>query len=204
LDAVRRAYGDMAGAYTDRFGTTAQVDPDDLARITRRLAIRPGVVADAGCGPGHLTAHLQLQGVDAIGIDLVPELLGHARAAHPHGSYVRGSMERLPVPDGSLAGVLAWYSLIHLPPDALDGVLAELRRAVRSGATLVVGFFDGGEHAAFEHKVATAYFWPVDELGRRLEQVGFTEVERWQRPAVPSGPRAHAAIVATADEPTPP
>ncbi len=187
----------MAAPYIDLFGTMAQVDPDDLAAITRHLAI-PGAVVDAGCGPGHLTADLRSLGVDVIGVDLVPEFLDHARATHPDGSYLRGSMHRLPVPDGSLTGVLAWYSLIHLPPDELDEVLAELRRAARPGAPLVVGFFDGEENAAFDHKVTTAWFWPADDLARRLEQAGFTEVERWQRPAVPSGPRAHAAIVAIA------
>jgi SAM-dependent methyltransferase len=197
VEAVRQAYGSKAERYIDRFGTTAQVDAEDLALIERRLSIRPGAVLDVGCGPGHLTEHLRALGIDATGIDLAPEFVEHARATNPHGRYEIGSMDRLPVPDHAMAGLLAWYSLIHLSPDALDGVLTEFRRAIAPAGMLVVGFFDGDEVAPFDHKVVRAWFWPVDELAARLRQAGFTEVERQQRPAQGVS-RPHAAIAAVA------
>jgi len=199
LEPVRRAYGLVAEQYIDLFGTISAVHADDLDLITRHLSIRPGTVLDAGCGPGHLTTHLRSLGTDAVGIDPVPEFIDHARAAHPDGRYWLGSMRELPVADHALAGIVSWYSLIHLPPAELDGVLAELRRALKPGGTLVTGFFDGDQIEAFDHKVVTAYRWPVDELAARLRRAGFTEIEREQRPgnAAP-GPRPHAAIVAIA------
>ena len=139
MEAVRDAYGVQAERYIELFGTIDQVHPDDLALIVRHLSIRPGTVLDVGCGPGHITEHLRCLDVDATGIDLVPEFIEHARAARPHGRYELGSMVRLPVPDRSVLGILAYYSLIHLPPDDLDGVLAELRRAMVPGGTLVAG-----------------------------------------------------------------
>ncbi|HMG41017.1 MAG TPA: class I SAM-dependent methyltransferase, partial [Acidimicrobiales bacterium] len=158
-----------------------------------------GAVLDVGCGPGHLTAHLRSLEVDATGLDLVPEFIDHARVTHPDGRYALGSMHQLPAPDRSIAGILAWYSLIHLPPDDLDGVLAELRRAMAPAGTLVVGFFDGDEVVAFEHKVTTAYYWPADAFAERLRQAGFTEIERQRRPGVAEpGHRPHAAIAAIA------
>ncbi|CAN5559518.1 class I SAM-dependent methyltransferase [soil metagenome] len=173
---------------------------DDLALIVEHLSIWPGAVLDVGCGPGHLTAHLRSLGVDATGIDLVPEFVEHACTANLDGRYVLGSLHRLPLADHTVVGLLAWYSLIHVPPDHLAGLLAELRRATAHGGTLVVGFFDGDEVEAFEHKVVTAYRWPVEELAARLREAGFTEVARRQRPADPDlGHRPHAALVAVAD-----
>lgn len=199
MERVRQAYGELADRYVGLFGSIGQVHPDDLAMIGRYLSIRPGAVLDVGCGPGHLTAHLRSIGVDASGIDLVPEFIDHARTAHPEGRYELGSMHDLDAPDGSVAGILAWYSLIHVPPDELDAVLTELRRVVVPGGTLVVGFFDGEAVAAFDHKVVQAYFWPVDELSARLYRAGFTEVERLVRPgAAEPGCRPHAVIAATA------
>ena len=189
----------MAERYIELFGSCAQVHADDVGLIVRHLSIRPGAVLDVGCGPGHLTAYLRSLDVDATGIDLVPEFIDHARATHPDGRYELGSMHRLPVPNGSVAGMLAWYSLIHVPPDDLDRVLAELRRSMAPAGTLVAGFFDGDEVVPFEHQVVTAYFWPVDELSARLERAGFVDVERRRRPSVPEpGHRPHAAIVAIA------
>jgi hypothetical protein len=64
---------------------------------------------------------------------------------------------------------------------------------------LVVGFFDGDEVVAFEHRVVTAYYWPVDAFAEPLRQAGFTEIERRRRPGVAApGRRPHAAIAAIA------
>ena len=104
------------------------------------------------------------------------------------------------VPDQSVDGILAWYSLIHLPPDDLDSALAELRRVIVPGGTLVAGFCDGNEVSAVDHKVVTAYYWPIDQLSARLQRAGFREVERQRRTSVAdTGIRPHAAIAAIAD-----
>jgi SAM-dependent methyltransferase len=199
VEPVRRAYAAIAAQYIDLFGHRDQVHADDLALMARHLSLRAGAVLDVGCGPGHLTEYLCSLPVDATGIDVVPEFVDHARASSPDGRYELGSMDRLPVPDGAVAGVLAWYSLIHVPPGELDGVLAELRRVMAPAGTLVTGFFDGDEVGAFDHKVTTAYTWPVDVLSDRLRRAGFTEVERRRRPGVAeAGRRPHAAIVAVA------
>jgi SAM-dependent methyltransferase len=196
VEQVRDAYASVADLYIELFGTSRQVDADDLAFIGRHLSIEHGTVLDAGCGPGHLTGYLRSLGVDATGIDLVPEFIAHAKAAHPTGDYRLGSMKRLDMDGGSIAGILSWYSTIHLPPRDLDGVLAEFRRVLTPAGALVVGFFDADEFAAFDHKVVTAYRWPVDEFSERLARAGFTEVERQQRPS-DGRHRPHAAIAAS-------
>lgn len=200
MDEVREAYTAWSEPYIELFGSISAVAAEDLALITRNLSIRPGVVLDAGCGPGHLTAHLRSVGMDAIGVDMVPEFIEHARTAHPDGRYGLGSMFRLPIPDRSVAGIVAWYSLIHVIPAELDRALSELRRVMIAGGMLVAGFFDGNEVLAFEHKVVTAYTWPVDEFSSRLRRAGFVEVERLSRPGnVRDGVRPHAGLAAMAN-----
>jgi SAM-dependent methyltransferase len=200
MDQIRDAYTSVAGLYIDLFGTPEKVHADDLDLIERHLAIPGATVLDVGCGPGHITGHLRARGVNAIGIDLVPKFLAHARATHPDGDYRLGSMTSLDVPDGSVAGILSWYSTIHFAPADLDGVFAEFRRVLAPGGTLVIGFFGGGDEiAAFDHKVTTAYRWPVDAFSAVLARAGFTEVERRQRPADDRArPPAAIAAVLTA------
>lgn len=199
VERVRDAYTAMAEQYIERFATTDTGHPEDRALIVRHLTIPTGVVLDVGCGPGHWTDHLRSLGVDAIGFDLVPAFIDHARRTFPAGCYGLGSAPQLPVPDGAVAGILAWYSLIHLPPDDLDGVLAELRRVMAPDGRLVVGFFDGPELGRFDHKVITASYLPADWVAERLQRAGFHEIERRCRTdTTPNGQRDQGAIAALA------
>jgi SAM-dependent methyltransferase len=200
LARVRDAYSSVADRYIELFGTTPQVHADDLAFIARHLSDRPGTVLDLGCGPGHLTGYLRSLGVDAVGIDLVPEFIAHARATHPDGEYHLGSMASLDAENRSVAGILTFYSLIHLPPAELDAVLEEFRRVLAPAGKLVAGFFDGAEVAAFDHTVVTAYRWPVGEFSERLARAGFTEVEHQRRPG-DDNHRPHAIIAAVVGQP---
>jgi hypothetical protein len=42
-----------------------------------------------------------------------------------------------------LGGIVAWYSLIHVPDDAIVPVLAGFGRALRPGSPLLIGFHAG-------------------------------------------------------------
>lgn len=194
---MQQAYSLLAQRYIDAVGSLEHVHPDDLAFLDRHLRPVSGPVLDLGCGPGHLTGYLRSTHPDVTGIDLVPEFLEHARMNHPSARFEVGSildLDGVRTP-GSVAGALAWYSLIHLEPEHLDDALTAVRRVLAPGGTLVVGFFDGPEVEPFAHKVTTAYRWPVDEMARRLARAGLVEHDRVQRAPEGDG-RPHAAIAA--------
>ena len=137
---------------------------------------------------------------EVTGIDIVAEFIDHARAAHLGPEFHRGSMTEVGAAEHSVAGILSWYSTIHLPPLELDRAFTEFRRLLAPGGMLVVGFFDSDDDdvAAFDHTVITAYRWPADVLAEHLAAAGFTEVERLHH-QVPDRPdRRYAAIVARA------
>ncbi|HEY1823940.1 MAG TPA: class I SAM-dependent methyltransferase [Trebonia sp.] len=102
-----------------------------------------GTVADVGCGPGRITAHLRQLGVDAFGIDLSPGMIAVARRDHPGLRFDLGSMTELALADASMAGLVAWYSLIHVPDDEVSSVFAHFRRVLRPGGPLLLGFHVG-------------------------------------------------------------
>ncbi|MEU0544708.1 class I SAM-dependent methyltransferase [Nocardia sp. NPDC005978] len=102
-----------------------------------------GPVADVGCGAGRITAHLCGLGVDAFGIDLSPKMIDVARGEYPGLRFDVGSMTDLDLADGSMAGLVAWYSVIHVPDDDLDVVFDHFRRVLRPGGPLLVGFHVG-------------------------------------------------------------
>lgn len=196
---MRDAYASRAADYTAFVAGEWHRHQDDLALVRRHLVGLPGPVLDLGCGPGHWTAHLHGLGVDVTGVDVVPEFVAQARATYPGPEFVLADMTELDQPGSGVAGILAWYSTIHLLPGELDGALAGFRRLLAPSGTLVVGFFDSDDGvAAFDHAVHRAYRWPADVLSARLDRAGLVEVERSTRRTPERPDRVHAAIAARA------
>jgi SAM-dependent methyltransferase len=104
-----------------------------------------GPVADVGCGPGYVTGYLHDAGVDAFGIDLSPEMVAIARRDYPELRFEVGTMTDLDLADDSVAGVVAFWSVIHVPDHAIPGVFEEFHRVLRPEGLLLVGFHVGDE-----------------------------------------------------------
>lgn len=191
---VRDSYEARADEYIDILG-----DVEAMSQVDRQLiedwaqSVR-GCIVDAGSGPGHWTAHLQDLGVDIKGIDLVQAFIDSARLRFPQVKFQQGSIDALLIKKGELTGLLAWYSVIHIEPNRLISILREFARCVAPGGSLLIGFFEGPKIEAFNHAVTTAYFWPVVEMSRLLDESGFETVEVHTR--VDIGSRPHAAIIA--------
>ncbi|WP_329575005.1 class I SAM-dependent methyltransferase [Kitasatospora sp. NBC_01250] len=139
-----------------------------------------GPVADVGCGPGHITAHLDELSLDAFGIDLSPAMIDVARRDHPGLRFEVGSMTDLDLADESVAGLLAFWSLIHIPDDAVPAVFGHFRRVLRPGGPLLLGFHVGTEsrlktqgYGGHPMKVHVRRRQP-DQVAAWLRDAGFT------------------------------
>jgi ubiquinone/menaquinone biosynthesis C-methylase UbiE len=149
LEDTRASYDTVADSYADLTRHLLDETPGERAALASFAdmvrAGGGGTVADVGCGPGRITAHLRRLGVDAFGIDLSPGMIQAARREHPGLRFDLGSMTDLALADASMAGLVAWYSLIHVPDDEIGAVLAHLRRVLRPGGPLLLGFHLGDE-----------------------------------------------------------
>lgn len=197
--SVCEAYSSLSEQYIGLFGDCSQEHEADTGFVRRHLTGLVGPVLDLGCGPGHWTSYLHSLGADVSGVEMVPEFVAHARAKHPLAEFRQGSMTELELPDHCVAGVLAWYSTIHLSPSELDDVLTGFRRLLVPSGVLVAGFSDSDDEVArFDHKVIAAYRWPADVFSARLTRAGFAEVERLRRQVTERPDRRYAAIAARA------
>jgi SAM-dependent methyltransferase len=194
INVVSDAYSRRAVEYVERFASLGAVHPSDRQLVATWAHGIEGVVIDAGCGPGHWTNFLSEAGVPAIGVDLVPEFIAHARGAYPGITFRTGSLDNLDVGTGTIGGVLAWYSLIHYEPDTIRAPLVEFSRVLSPGGALLVGFFDGHVVEKFDHAVVPAYQWRVSDLCDELVAAGFNVVETHARTT--PGQRSHGAILA--------
>jgi len=169
LAATRAAYDTVAVDYARLLADALDQMPWDRAVLSTFAELvsrnRLGPVADVGCGPGRITGHLHSLGLDVFGVDLSPGMLAVARQALPGLRFVEGSMTALDLPDASLGGLVAWYSLIHIPPPDVPAVLAELCRVLVPGGHLLVAFQVGDDPRHLEH----AYGHPISLDAYRMQ-----------------------------------
>lgn len=142
LDDIRVSYDTVAADYARLVSSGFAEELPILTDFAAQVGAG-GQVLDVGCGPGRVTALLRSLGLAAFGIDLSPGMIEIARRDHPELRFEVGSMTALDLPDGELAGIVSWWSVVHLPTDGLAEAFAEFHRVLAPGGRLVVGFHVG-------------------------------------------------------------
>ncbi|MDG4791508.1 class I SAM-dependent methyltransferase [Micromonospora sp. WMMD1102] len=190
LSATRAAYDTVAVDYANLLSTEPPETPLDLAMLAAFAdlvrSVGAGSVADIGCGPGRITAHLRSLGLTAFGIDLSPAMVAEARRTYPDLRFDDGSMTELDLKEGSVGGIVAWYSIIHTPPELLPVVFAEFHRVLTPGGHALIAFQAGNERLHIEpgygHSVSLdAYRLTPDHVAELLLQAGLVEHTRLLR-----------------------
>ncbi|MET9319254.1 class I SAM-dependent methyltransferase [Streptomyces sp. NPDC003038] len=192
LHAVRASYDAVAVDYARLVGPELAAKPLDrallaaFAECVRGEAGGGRAVADLGCGPGRVTAHLDGLGVRAFGVDLSPAMVAVARRTYPGLRFEVGSMAALDIADGVLGGILAWYSTVHTPPSELAPVFAEFARVLAPGGYALIAFKAGDERIRLEHAYGhpvdlDVYRTPPDRIATLLAGAGLAEMARLVR-----------------------
>ena len=181
---VRESYDSAAEAYAEHLFEEIERKPLDRRWLDRfaDLVRGRGPTADLGCGPGHVARYLAERGVDVFGIDLSPVMVRVARVRNSGLEFRVGDLRALDLPDGGLAGLVAFYAIVHLAADELFPVFAELRRVLAPGGALLAAFHAGEEtvhvEELFGRPVSLDFrFHQPDAVTRALRAASFEIVE---------------------------
>jgi ubiquinone/menaquinone biosynthesis C-methylase UbiE len=157
---VRAAYDAIARSYDAQLGDELKYKPLDRALLTAVVELAgPGVIADVGCGPGHVTRFLAARHTGVLGVDLSPGMIAVAREKAPELAFSVGSMLQLPAADNTWTGAVLLYSIIHLTAAERAVACRELARVIRPRGWLLIAFhIDSPEFAVGEVNHITEWF----------------------------------------------
>ena len=189
-EALRAGYASVARAYREHLLDELAGKPLDRAFLDAFAERCRGKIADIGCGPGHVARYLASRGADVEGIDLSPQMIDEARASHPGIAFRTGDMFALPHEAGSLAGIVAFYAIVHVQSAELVTPFREWHRVLVPGGLAAIAFHIGAETVHVEELFGCAT--SLDFVMHRPEAViaaladaGFTLEARLDRAPYP-------------------
>jgi SAM-dependent methyltransferase len=187
-DGFRASYDAVADAYAKEFFDELSRKPFDRALLDSFAAAIPpsGQVLDIGCGPGHITRYLSERGVNSAGVDLSPAMVDVARKLNPGLAFSTGDMRSIDRTAATLAAIVAFYSVIHIPRAEVPQVLDEFHRVIAMEGLLLMSVHGGsgivhrdeflGQTVPFE-----ATLFSLGEIVSLVERAGFWVDEARQR-----------------------
>jgi len=209
-ESLKQTYDVVAGDYVAHIFDELRHKPFDrqlLDEFAARVG-RDAVVCDLGCGPGHVARYLRERGVNVLGIDLSPSMIEQARRLTPAIPFREGDMRALDAADSAWGGIVAFYSIVHIPKPALPDLFREWRRVLAPGGLLLLSFHIGTDTVHRDewwgHDVSIDFlFFQTAEVIEALQSGGLAierVVERDPYPDVEYQSR-RAYIIATAAAP---
>jgi SAM-dependent methyltransferase len=159
----------------------ADAEPERFAarRAFLLAHVAPGArVLDLGCGDGRFGAELRAAGADVVGADVAQEAVRRARARGVDAVVVP---EDGPLPFAEDAFDVVWAGEVLEHVADVVGLLAEVRRVLRWGATLLVttpwhGRLVVAPDHHFDPRSDHLRFFSARTLRGVLEDAGFADV----------------------------
>ena len=136
---VRAFRAEYLDVYSHRDDASAA---DEIAFAAEALGGARSVL-DAGCGAGRHARALAARGLSVFALDLSEDLLRAAARRGGRPRYVRGDVRALPIRTAGVDAVLSLFTSFGYFDDAGNGRhVAEMRRVIRPGGTLVLDFLN--------------------------------------------------------------
>ena len=134
----------------------------------------PASALDAGCGTGRVAIELAARGIDVVGVDLDPAMIGHARHKAPELTWIEDDLATVDVGRQFDVVVMAGNVMIFVAPQTEVAVVANMARHVAPGGHLIAGFQLGRSFGVVAYDAAAA------EAGlERVERFSTWEGAAW-------------------------
>jgi ubiquinone/menaquinone biosynthesis C-methylase UbiE len=184
-DAVAKEY---AEAFFDEHEKKSQ-DQEILHRFSQEIGDRRPVW-DIGCGPGQTAQYLKNLGVEISGLDLSQKTVEQARTVHPGIHFQKGNILDLEFEDDSIAGVVAFYAIVHFTEEQVGIAIREVFRVLQPGGIFLFTYHIGEETIHVDEFLGKRIdiefmFFTTDLIFRSLQDSGFEKIDVIERDPYP-------------------
>lgn len=175
-------YNKNALLYANRYNLPCDHIDEFLDNVKR------GKILDVGCGPGINANHMHSKGFHVTGIDLSEGMIKLAQESFPYIEFVKEDMRYLDkIKYHPLDGILASYSLIHLPKEENRSTLVSLYKLLKPSGTIYISVQLGkSQEGYFTHplKPDERLFLKIfsgEEIMHLIEEFGFSIIKQYKR-----------------------
>jgi len=188
IHKIENLYNTVAIEYAKKFSNEHENKPKDQ-EILHRFAQEVGdrrPVWDFGCGPGQTTKYMQNLGFKISGLDLSEKVLEQARIIHPGIHFQKGNILDLEFENDSIAGVVAFYAIVHFTREQVGLAFSEIFRVLKPDGIFLFTYHIGGETLNLDEflgkKVDIDFmFFDTAFILCCLKDIGFKDIEAIER-----------------------
>jgi ubiquinone/menaquinone biosynthesis C-methylase UbiE len=167
-EIVRKGYDEIAREYQ------ANRHIFDNVEILKEFSIylsKNARILDAGCGGGVPFARLLIQlGFEVVGVDFSASMLRMAKRNVPEAALIKEDMTRSSFRDNSFDGLVALYSIIHVPREMHASLYQSFHRILKPSGIMVI-CLGSDEWEGEDEYFGVRMFWSEYNLKEALQMV---------------------------------
>ncbi len=177
---VRVGYNEAAMTLEKIFGIDREEEEEEvksLSEFSSRITLKSRVL-DAGCGNGAYSRILS-ENFEVIGVDISEKQIELAKQNAPKAKFICQDMTKVTFPDEHFYGILAYYSIIHVPREEHYELLRNFRRMLKINGTVLLTFHCIDDPESYDEDffgTGAKMFWSgFDEATnlKMIQDVGF-------------------------------
>jgi len=128
-------------------------------------------ISDAGCGAGVPCARLLVQaGFEVVGVDFSSNMLRLARKSVREATFIKEDMTRLGFRDNAFDGLVALYSVIHVPRELHASLYQSFHRILKPDGMMLI-CIGSDEWEGEDEYFGARMFWSEHSLEEALQMV---------------------------------